>query len=107
MTIWLAITGSFRRVDSTTRLETYSERTRLTNCAVLGVTRPHDLSCLRMPTQPGPGREVEHNLAKVGVEGSNPFARSKICWYCKSLRAYGASGPFSFWLRKHLGSTEI
>jgi hypothetical protein len=21
---------------------------------------------------------VEHNLAKVGVEGSNPFARSKI-----------------------------
>jgi hypothetical protein len=23
-----------------------------------------------------PGREVVHNLAKVGVEGSNPFARS-------------------------------
>jgi hypothetical protein len=22
--------------------------------------------------------KVEHNLAKVGVEGSNPFARSKI-----------------------------
>ncbi len=28
----------------------------------------------------GRGRSsgVEHNLAKVGVEGSNPFARSKI-----------------------------
>jgi hypothetical protein len=24
-----------------------------------------------------PGREVEHKLAKVGVEGSNPFTRSK------------------------------
>jgi len=25
-----------------------------------------------------PGREVEHKLAKVGVEGSNPFARSNF-----------------------------
>jgi hypothetical protein len=25
-----------------------------------------------------PGREVEHKLAKVGVEGSNPFARSSF-----------------------------
>jgi hypothetical protein len=25
-----------------------------------------------------PGREVEHKLAKVGVEDSNPFARSKF-----------------------------
>ena len=39
--------------------------------------------------------------------GSNPIARSKICCYCKNLRAYGAPGPFSFWLRKHLGSTAI
>jgi hypothetical protein len=23
-----------------------------------------------------PGREVEHKLAKVGVEGSNPFGRA-------------------------------
>ena len=23
---------------------------------------------------------VEHDLAKVGVEGSNPFARSNICF---------------------------
>src|SRR5579862_3669344 len=34
--------------------------------------------------KPRPGREcgrssgVEHNLAKVGVEGSNPFARSSL-----------------------------
>jgi hypothetical protein len=26
---------------------------------------------------------VEHDLAKVGVEGSNPFARSKISNYIK------------------------
>ena len=32
------------------------------------------------PPRAGRGRSsgVEHNLAKVGVEGSNPFARSKI-----------------------------
>jgi len=29
-----------------------------------------------MPFGAEPG--MEHNLAKVGVEGSNPFARSKI-----------------------------
>ncbi len=31
-------------------------------------------------SQPPSGRSsgVEHNLAKVGVEGSNPFARSSI-----------------------------
>ncbi len=41
------------------------------NCA------PHLLD--RTSNQPPSGRSsgVEHNLAKVGVEGSNPFARSK------------------------------
>jgi hypothetical protein len=29
--------------------------------------------------QSGRSSGVEHNLAKVGVEGSNPFARSKFC----------------------------
>jgi hypothetical protein len=29
---------------------------------------------------------VEHNLAKVGVEGSNPFARSRFFQDIKSLR---------------------
>jgi hypothetical protein len=29
---------------------------------------------------------VEHNLAKVGVEGSNPFARSNYNWL--SVRVY-------------------
>jgi hypothetical protein len=28
--------------------------------------------------QSGRSSEVEHNLAKVGVEGSNPFARSNV-----------------------------
>ncbi len=29
---------------------------------------------------------VEHNLAKVGVEGSNPFARSKNGIFCNGVR---------------------
>ncbi len=29
-------------------------------------------------TKCGRSSGVEHNLAKVGVEGSNPFARSKV-----------------------------
>jgi hypothetical protein len=45
-------------------MRTYREQYGLASCAGL----------LRAPTQPS--REVEHNLAKVGVEGSNPFARS-------------------------------
>ena len=31
-----------------------------------------------MAPESGRSSGVEHNLAKVGVEGSNPFARSKI-----------------------------
>ncbi len=58
-------------------LRTYSERIRHTSCAVLGVTPPRDRSCLRTSTQPGRAGVVEHNLAKVGVVGSNPIARSK------------------------------
>ena len=62
-------------------MRTYSERYRLASCvrhfqpANLGGTPACDVTCLRAPTQPD--REAEHNLAKVGVEGSNPFARSK------------------------------
>ena len=45
---------------------------------------PHgDVTCLRVPIQPG--RDVEYKLAKVGVEGSNPFARSKIALNHKVL----------------------
>ena len=36
---------------------------------------------------------VEHNLAKVGVEGSNPFARSKITEEFQTIRG-GPKGPF-------------
>jgi len=32
-----------------------------------------------------PGREAEHNLAKVGVEGSNPFARSNFSFDINSI----------------------
>src|ERR1700727_2959922 len=31
---------------------------------------------------------VEHNLAKVGVEGSNPFARSSFLMYNQSFRVF-------------------
>ncbi len=48
-------------------------------------TRWTDASCPLHPTGTSPVRQssgrssgVEHNLAKVGVEGSNPFARSNI-----------------------------
>ena len=35
---------------------------------------------------------VEHNLAKVGVEGSNPFARSKVfVFFCVGV--FMAKGP--------------
>jgi hypothetical protein len=30
------------------------------------------------PAERGRSSGVEHNLAKVGVEGSNPFARSRF-----------------------------
>jgi hypothetical protein len=46
---------------------------RYQRSTTLANPRPrHDIDC------PGRGcsSEVEHNLAKVGVEGSNPFARS-------------------------------
>jgi hypothetical protein len=42
----------------------------------MGLRRALRSDCLRVPTQPR--REVEHNLAKVGVVGSNPIARSII-----------------------------
>ncbi len=32
----------------------------------------------RLPAERGRSSGVEHNLAKVGVEGSNPFARSRF-----------------------------
>jgi hypothetical protein len=53
----------------------------------------------------GPGQQVEHNLAKVGVVGSNPIARSKICQYFNDFdRQLDADSP-SLWVseapRKH------
>jgi hypothetical protein len=41
---------------------------------------------------------VEHDLAKVGVEGSNPFARSRIFLIWRSsTKARCLSGLFAFW----------
>ena len=50
---------------------------------------------------------VEHDLAKVGVEGSNPFARSKkpICFGALLRLATGFS-PVAFFCGVHLGSTN-
>ena len=49
--------------------------------------------------KPETARESEINLAKVGVEGSNPFARSKVLPE-KSERYDGAATrrPFAFTL---------
>src|ERR1700692_1424787 len=36
---------------------------------------------------------MEHNLAKVGVEGSNPFARSRNFWYLNNFRQAAERRP--------------
>ncbi len=51
-------------------IERYSARRRLVAHGSANYPGPVDLS--------GCSSGVEHNLAKVGVEGSNPFARSKF-----------------------------
>src|ERR1700733_22087 len=40
---------------------------------------------------------VEHNLAKVGVEGSNPFARSKFLFKIKVLPMGDPEERFVHW----------
>src|SRR5205807_3906916 len=51
---------------------------------------------------------VEHDLAKVGVEGSSPFARSRTSPFFKALlqKATGLAW-WRFVFGVHLGSTEI
>src|SRR5690606_18680194 len=44
------------------------------------------------PCLGGRSSGVEHNLAKVGVEGSNPFARSK------QKKGKPCASPFSVWM---------
>ncbi|CAH1664752.1 hypothetical protein BOSEA31B_12733 [Hyphomicrobiales bacterium] len=47
---------------------------------------------------------VEHNLAKVGVEGSNPFARSRQSQGLRSMQASDLPALFAFWacwIRRH------
>ena len=45
--------------------------------------------------QSGRSSGVEHNLAKVGVEGSNPFARSIITRYFNMLERFAVSGEYA------------
>ena len=40
---------------------------------------------------------VEHDLAKVGVEGSNPFARSRISWPSNDLTTSRREAALSFY----------
>ncbi|MDB5710826.1 MAG: hypothetical protein JWL96_2896 [Sphingomonas bacterium] len=54
--------------------------------------------------QSGRSSGVEHNLAKVGVEGSNPFARSSFQSTSLILAARGeADTPFSLKTETVLG----
>ena len=55
------------------------------------VTREPPLK--RVPRLSGRSSGVEHNLAKVGVEGSNPFARSRFSQENQGLTS-GPPGPF-------------
>src|SRR6185437_884274 len=52
----------------------------LANAGRLCMMRASPRQALMLAAASGRGRSsgVEHNLAKVGVEGSNPFARSRI-----------------------------
>src|SRR3546814_4566888 len=54
--------------------------------------------------QSGRSSGVEHNLAKVGVEGSNPFARSSFSKKTNSLRV-AAKGRDAAYLRQFTTSS--
>jgi hypothetical protein len=45
----------------------------------------HETGC-SVSVRCGSSSGVEHNLAKVGVEGSNPFSRSSFSLYSKEIR---------------------
>ena len=49
---------------------------------------------------------VEHNLAKVGVEGSNPFARSKFIPNIKNLRASPGESVVSMRFQGSIGKAR-
>ena len=66
-------------------------RLKLCRIAVAIGGRTSDISRCRPDGMSGCSSGVEHNLAKVGVEGSNPFARSKFPMYYQQL---ARQGPF-------------
>jgi hypothetical protein len=53
-------------------MEVHASSRRLPRTPIRSLTRTGPAG----PAQSGRSSGVEHNLAKVGVEGSNPFARS-------------------------------
>src|ERR1700722_19323153 len=56
-------------------MRTYSERNRLASFVCRGADR---LRCDLLSSTDAAGQEIERKRAKVGVEGSSPFARSKF-----------------------------
>ena len=58
---------------------------------------PHPLAPQVASRQSGRSSGVEHNLAKVGVEGSNPFARSKNFKKISELYKVAKAAFFHFW----------
>jgi hypothetical protein len=71
-----------------TRLSKFDQST-LRGLFGLGLSPVHQL---RYPTLRG--KTARHNLAKVGVEGSNPFARSKFGSEYRGLRKSGAASGY-------------
>ncbi len=58
---------------------------------------PHPSPASPRDRQSGRSSGVEHNLAKVGVEGSNPFARSKNFKKISGLYKVAKAAFFHFW----------
>ncbi len=66
-----------------------SDQKLTASCPPTPAVLPHGSKLKR---QSGRSSGVEHNLAKVGVEGSNPFARSKSFDSIKYLK-YNDKNP--------------
>lgn len=64
---------------------------------------PHPSGFKDPDRQSGRSSGVEHNLAKVGVEGSNPFARSSF-FNALSYRAFAAERSLSVCDIKRFGA---
>jgi hypothetical protein len=71
--------SAHRRISTETAKETVAFQKRLSDIAPVAASAAHGSANYPGPVDlSGCSSGVEHNLAKVGVEGSNPFARSKF-----------------------------